>query len=1187
MKNQPLRLFFFPFLLVCLLTGLIGFVRVPERVEAAPPMQTGMADLALTMSVNNASPNKADNVVFTITVTNTSATDAVTGVTVQDILPAGLSYVSDNGAGAYNSGTGVWTVGNLNTSGSVSLNITTTATTTGPKTNTAQITASTLIDPDLTNNSASVDVTPKAVDLSLAMTVSNTTPNRSDAVIFAITVTNNSVTETATGVTVKDLLPAGLTYVSDSGAGTYNRTTGIWVVGALPADSSVSLNIIVNATTTGFKTNSAEVWTSDQLDPNSTPGNSPAIEDDYASATVTPNVSDISLTMNPVGSITANVGDILIFQIVATNAGPIQASGVRVTDLLPAGLTFISYNSSSGTYTSSTGNWSVGTLNVGASKTLNITASVSNTSAKTNIAEVTEADQLDSDSTPANGITTEDDYKSVTVSSASADLALGMTVNNTTPNKADNVVFTITLTNNGTATATGVTVKDLLPAGLTFVSYTATGGTYTSGTGIWVVGTLPSGSSNTLIITSRASTTGAKTNTVSIQTSNQADTIATNNSVSVTVTPKAADLSIVKTIDKNAPNPGDIVKFKITLSNGGPSGATGVLVFDALPAGYTYVSDDGGGSYNYLTGIWTVGSLAASSNKVLNITVTATANSNKTNEVEVLASDQLDPDSTPNNSSISEDDDDAAPKVDLSVTKTVDTTTPSVGSSVTFTVKVSNAGPASATGVIVKDVLPANLAYQSDTGTGTYNSGTGFWTVGTLAVGETKTLQIKVTGTVLGAYSNTAEVWASDQYDIDSVPGNNSTAEDDDANISGSVSYTARSVLINEVAWMGTAASTSDEWIELYNPGTSVMNLSGWVLKAVDGTPNIPLTGVIPAGGFYLLERTDDTTVSDIVADQIYTGELGNSYEVLQLIDPVGRVIDTANSNGGFWPAGSSSTFGSMERRGVVVDSDSAWLTNTGAVAWGKDAGIPNDCTTTNPPCLTSPKTLKGTPKHANWALSVVPTTAPVATLARPPTVAPQPLVAINEFLPRPGRDWNSDGEINTGDEYIELINHGKLDDEANIGSSPYSLPAVTLKPGERIVFYSDKTGLLLSDGGDGVRLLKPNGQLMDAYNYTTVGYPDQAYCRLPDDGGADDWNTECYPTPGLRNARGSFGTVIGAPVNEALCPFSDIAPYDFVFAECNPFGNNIWRPAYWDDPGWLNGQALPDMYSKWELFAD
>jgi hypothetical protein len=241
-----------------------------------------------------------------------------------------------------------------------------------------------------------------------------------------------------------------------------------------------------------------------------------------------------------------------------------------------------------------------------------------------------------------------------------------------------------------------------------------------------------------------------------------------------------------------------------------------------------------------------------------------------------------------------------------------------------------------------------------------------------------------------------------------------------------------------------------------------------------------------------------------------------------------------------------------------------------------------------------------GPPPTATPTLSRTPTkprtATPTRTPTRPPTLAPQPLVAINEFLPRPGHDWNSDGEINTGDEYIELINHGvinvslsgyKLDDEANIGSSPYSLPAVTIKPGERIVFYSDKTGLLLSDGGDGVRLLKPNGQLMDAYNYATVGYPDQAYCRLPDNGGADDWDTECYPTPGLRNARGSFGTVTGAPVSESLCPFSDVAPYDFVFAECDPFGNNIWRPAYWDDPGWLNGQALPAIYSKWELFAD
>jgi uncharacterized repeat protein (TIGR01451 family) len=739
----------------------------------------------------------------------------------------------------------------------------------------------------------------------------------------------------------------------------------------------------------------------------------------------------------------------------------------------------------------------------------------------------------------------------------------------------------------------------LLPAGLTFVSYTSSSGTYTSGTGVWVLGTLPVGSVNTLTITTQPSTSGTKINTVSVLTSNQADTITTNNSASVTVTPRSADLSIKKEIDKNAPAPGDVVKFKITLNNAGPAAATGVLVLDALPAGYSYVSDDSGGSYNNFTGVWSVGTVAVNSNKILNITVLATAASNKTNAVEVLASDQLDPDSTPNNSSISEDDDDASPKVDLSLTKTVNTTTPSVGSKVVFTLVVTNAGPAAATGVTVRDVLPANLTYQSDTGGSVYNSGTGIWTVGTLAIGASKTLKITAVGASLGAYTNSAEVWASDQYDTDSVPGNNSTTEDDDAQVTGSISYTSRTLLINEVAWAGTAASSSDEWIELYNPGSNPINLSGWTVKAADGTPSITLnTFVLQPGEYYLLERTDDTTVSDIAADQIYTGELGNSYESLRLIDPLNRIIDTANANGGFWPAGSSTTYGTMERRGNVADSDTAWITNTGKVAWGLDAGTPNNCTTT-PPCLTAPKALKGTPKHANWAYSVTPTPSPRATNTKQPTITivpPQPLVAINEFVARPGHDWNNDGKINTGDEYIELVNHGvidvnlsgyRLDDEANIGSSPFTLPSVTIKPGERIVFYGSQTGLLLSDGGDGVRLLKSNGQLMDAFNYTTVGYPDQAYCRLPDDGGADDWNDSCYPTPGLKNSRGSFGTVNSTPLPDSLCPFSDTAPVDFTDAECDPFGNNIWRPAYWDDPGWLNGQDLLNTNSKWEMYAE
>lgn len=411
------------------------------------------------------------------------------------------------------------------------------------------------------------------------------------------------------------------------------------------------------------------------------------------------------------------------------------------------------------------------------------------------------------------------------------------------------------------------------------------------------------------------------------------------------------------------------------------------------------------------------------------------------------------------------------------------------------------------------------------------------------------------------------------------------------------------SVIINEVAWAGTAASANDEWIELYNPGSTSVNLVGWILRSSDGNPTINLTGSIPPGGYYLLERGDDTTVSDIPADQIYPGDsstaLNNNGEVLQLFDPQNRLIDSANSNGFSWPAGLASTFGTMERRGVITDSDTAWITNTGVISWGLDAGIPNGCTTS---CTTAPRALRGTPKHLNWATlvtptpSITPTTPPKATATKTPIPPPPPpLVAINEFLPRPGRDWNNDGFVNTGDEFIEIINHGTisvnlggytLDDEANVGSKPFALPSITLAPGERIVFYGSKTGLLLSDGGDGVRLLKPNGSVMDAYNYPLASYPDQSFCRLPDNGGLDDWNRTCFPSPGLRNSAGGAPGV-GSGAETSFCPVADTLPLDFYLAECTPFGNNIWSRPYWDDTGWFGEQPLKNYPGKWEIFLD
>ena len=148
-------------------------------------------------------------------------------------------------------------------------------------------------------------------------------------------------------------------------------------------------------------------------------------------------------------------------------------------------------------------------------------------------------------------------------------------------------------------------------------------------------------------------------------------------------------------------------------------------------------------------------------------------------------------------------------------------------------------------------------------------------------------------------------------------------------------------VVINEVAWGGTAASYADEWIELYNTTAATISLNGWHLTDDDNLA-ITLSGQIPPYGYYLIERSDDNTVSDIPAN--WTGSFGtgldNDGEPLTLRDNQVTVVDTANGDGGAWPAGSgSSTYLSMERiNPLAADSDANWASNDGVVRNGRDA---------------------------------------------------------------------------------------------------------------------------------------------------------------------------------------------------------------------------------------------------------
>lgn len=121
-----------------------------------------------------------------------------------------------------------------------------------------------------------------------------------------------------------------------------------------------------------------------------------------------------------------------------------------------------------------------------------------------------------------------------------------------------------------------------------------------------------------------------------------------------------ADLSLTKTVNLASQHIDSTFIFTIVVTNNGPAAATGITVNDQLPTGLTHISDNSGGQYNTISGVWTIGSLASGASATLNITVSATEGGVYNNSAEVATSDFNDPDSTPNNNIESEDDQDEA-----------------------------------------------------------------------------------------------------------------------------------------------------------------------------------------------------------------------------------------------------------------------------------------------------------------------------------------------------------------------------------------------------------------------------------------------------------------------------------------------------------------------------------------------
>lgn len=147
-------------------------------------------------------------------------------------------------------------------------------------------------------------------------------------------------------------------------------------------------------------------------------------------------------------------------------------------------------------------------------------------------------------------------------------------------------------------------------------------------------------------------------------------------------------------------------------------------------------------------------------------------------------------------------------------------------------------------------------------------------------------------------------------------------------------------VVINEVAWAGTADDSNSEWIELYNNTNQTVDLSGWSIVDDGGTTYKIVSGSIVGHGYFLIE--DMEVATSVAADAIIALALANAGDSLVLKDAGGKVIDTVNGAGGAWYAGNALTKATMERIDPksVEDAGGNWAdAKAGTGAKGRNNG--------------------------------------------------------------------------------------------------------------------------------------------------------------------------------------------------------------------------------------------------------
>ena len=587
-------------------------------------------------------------------------------------------------------------------------------------------------------------------------------------------------------------------------------------------------------------------------------------------------------------------GNQIAYTLTVRNNGPNAATGVQVLDTLPAGVTFVSSNPSTGScaFAIPTLTCDLGTVANGATATVPVVVRVPPGSDATSLTNVARVTSTVSDPDPANNTAS-----ATSTVVRQADVALTKSAAPASPVPGTDVTYTLVATNNGASRAADVTVTDTLPTALTVRSATSDRGTCTI-TGSQVActaGGLDPGQSATVTVVATVPSnagTAPLTNDARV-TSGTPDPTPGNNAATATITPSAprADLSVTKQPVTTPIVAGRPVQYLVTVTNNGPSDAANVTLADPVPASLSGITATSGAGTCTVTGqdvSCDLGGLASGQSAQVRIggQLAAGATGTLTNTATV-SSPTADP--TPGNNAGAS----SAPitaSADLALTKTAGTVVD--GGEAVYTIVVTNNGPSVARGVQVTDPVPAPLTFTSaasSTGTCTTSGSTTVTcAVGDLAVGASATVTVRAQtpgdGSARGA-SNTA---TASSPTPDPIAGNNTATyvlpTVAQADVALTKSVTPRPVVAGQtVTWTLTARNngpsqatgvTITDTVPAAVTGVTAATTTPGATCAAPGG-NVSCTVPTLASG-----ATFEVTVSGTVGPDAASGALANAADV-------------------------------------------------------------------------------------------------------------------------------------------------------------------------------------------------------------------------------------------------------------------------------------------------------------------